>query len=154
VEDLAPLDQWHVMGNVPKRRLAEKAGIKAENYVLDTGAGMGGPARLLAASYGCRVEGVDVTDPYLETAVMLTELTKLGDLVSFRHADVTDLPFSNQTFDVVWTQHAAQSIPDNERFFRELHRVLKPGGKLVVHDLYRGPSGEIHFPAFWGGMTR
>jgi MPBQ/MSBQ methyltransferase len=47
-------------------------------------------------------------------------------------------------------QHAAQSIPDKERFFRELHRVLKPGGKLVVHDLYRGPSGEIHFPAFWG----
>jgi MPBQ/MSBQ methyltransferase len=150
VEDLAPLDQWHVMGNVPKRRLAEKAGIKAEDYVLDAGAGIGGPARLLAASYGCRVEGVDVTDPYLETAVMLTELTKLGDLVSFRHADVTDLPFSNQTFDVVWTQHAAQSIPDKERFFRELHRVLKPGGKLVVHDLYRGPSGEIHFPAFWG----
>jgi MPBQ/MSBQ methyltransferase len=116
VEDLAPLDQWHVMGNVPKRRLAEKAGIKAEDYVLDAGAGIGGPARLLAASYGCRVEGVDVTDPYLETAVMLTELTKLGDLVSFRHADVTDLPFSNQTFDVVWTSMRRRAFPIRNGF--------------------------------------
>jgi SAM-dependent methyltransferase len=150
VDDLEPLDQWHVQGDVPVRRLAEKAGIRREDRVLDAGAGMGGPARLLAATYGCTVTGVDVTMPYLETAQLLTNITNLTDLVSFQRADVTDLPFADETFDVVWTEHAAQSIPDKPKFFSELHRVLKPGGRGVIHDLYRGPGGDVHFPAFWG----
>jgi SAM-dependent methyltransferase len=150
VEDLAPLDQWHVMGDIPNRRLAEKAGVKREHHVLDAGSGMGGPARLLAATYGCKVTGIDVTVPYLETAVLLTELTNLTDLVSFQRADATNMPFDDSTFDIVWTQHAAQSVPEKKRFFGELFRVLKPGGRAVVHDLYGGKSPVIHFPAFWG----
>jgi MPBQ/MSBQ methyltransferase len=150
VDDLGMLDQWHVMGDVPVRRLAEKAGIRRQDLVLDAGAGMGGPARLLAATYGCTVVGVDVTVPYLETAELLTEVTDLGELVSFQRADVTVLPFGDEEFAVVWTEHAAQSIPDKPKFFSELYRVLKSGGKAVVHDLYRGPSGDVHFPAFWG----
>jgi SAM-dependent methyltransferase len=149
VADLASFDQSHVMGAIPNERLAAKLGIRPEDHGLDVGAGMGGPARLLAETYGCKVTGVDITQPYLETAVFLTELTKLTELVSFQQADATDLPFENATFDFGWTQHAAQSIPDKEKFFSEFQRVLKPGGKLVVHDLYRGASGEVHFPAMW-----
>ena len=150
IDDLAPLDQWHVMGDVPVRRLAEKAGISSQDRVLDAGSGMGGPARLLASVYGCTVTGVDVTVPYLETAQLLTELTNLTDRVSFQKADATDLPFAGEAFDVAWTEHAAQSIPDKAKFFGELHRVLKPGGRLVIHDLCGAKIDEVHFPAFWG----
>ncbi|HEY1713061.1 MAG TPA: methyltransferase domain-containing protein [Solirubrobacteraceae bacterium] len=150
IDELAPLDQWHMMRDVPTRRLAEHAAVTGDQCVLDVGCGMGGPARFLAATYGCTVTGVDITTPYLETAALLTELTGLTDRVSFQHADATDLPFADDMFDLVWTQHAAQSIPDKAAFFAELHRVLKRGGTAVIHDLYRGASGEIHFPAFWG----
>ena len=150
VEDLAPLDQWHVMGDIPNRRLAEKAEIRREHHVLDVGCGMGGPARLLASLYGCTVSGIDVTDPYLETAALLTDLTNLNDLVSVQHADATKIPFDDATFDIVWTQHAAQSIPDKQAFFSEFFRVLKPGGRAVIHDLYGNHPERVHFPAFWG----
>jgi SAM-dependent methyltransferase len=149
-DDLAPLDQWHVMGDVPVRRLAEKAGIRQEDRVLDAGSGMGGPARLLASTYGCTVTGVDITDPYLATAQLLTEITNLTDRVSFQRGDATDLPFADGAFDVVWTEHALQSIPDKPKFVRELHRVLAPGGRLVMHDLYGADIQKVHFPAFWG----
>jgi SAM-dependent methyltransferase len=150
VEELAGLDQWHVEGLVPTRRLAELAAVTGGDLVLDAGCGMGGPARYLAKTYGCTVHGLDMTLPYLETADLLTELTGLGDKVHLERGDVTDIRFDDGTFDVAWTQHAAQSIPDKERFFAELHRVLKPGGRLVVHDLYRGAGSPVHFPAFWG----
>jgi ubiquinone/menaquinone biosynthesis C-methylase UbiE len=150
VDDLASLDQSHVMGALATRRLAETAGITSEDHVLDVGCGMGGPARLIASTYGCKVTGVDVTPPYLETAAYLTELTGLTDQVTLMEADATALPFDDSSFSVGWTQHAAQNIEDKARFFGEFHRVLRPGSKLVVHDLYRGPTGEVHFPAIWG----
>jgi MPBQ/MSBQ methyltransferase len=150
VEQLAGLDQWHVEGLVSTRRLSQLAQISAGDAVLDAGCGMGGPARFLAKTYGCTVRGIDLTIPYLETAELLTELTGLEDKVLLERGDVTDMRFDDASFDVVWTQHAAQRIPEKEAFFAEMHRVLKPGGRLVVHDLYRGPGSPVHFPAFWG----
>lgn len=150
VEELAGLDQWHVEGLVPTRRLAELAGVTRADAVLDAGCGMGGPARYLAQTYGCTVRGIDMTPPYLETAELLNALTGLTDRVLLERGDVTDMRFADQSFDVVWTQHAAQSVPDKAAFFAELFRVLKPGGRAVVHDLHRGPGSPVHFPAFWG----
>ena len=150
VEELSGLDQWHVEGLASTRRLAELAKIDGDAAVLDAGCGMGGPARYLARSYGCTVRGIDMTQPYLETAELLNELTGLSEKVLLERGDATDIRFGDESFDVVWTQHAAQSIPDKEKFFSELHRVLKPGGRLVIHDLYRGPGDPVHFPAFWG----
>ena len=150
VEELASLDQWHVMGLLPTRRLAERAGVKKGDRVLDAGCGMGGPARYLAKTYDCEVTGIDVTEPYLETAHFLNEVTGLSEQVTLQKAEVTEIPFDNESFDVVWTQHALQSIPHKERFFAEFFRVLKPGGKAVVHDMFRGPGSPVHFPAFWG----
>jgi ubiquinone/menaquinone biosynthesis C-methylase UbiE len=149
VLDLASLDQSHVMGATATRRLAEKVGLKPAQHVIDVGCGMGGPARLLAATYGCRVTGIDVTPAYLETAEFLTGLTNLTELLSYQRAEATALPFEDEAFDAGWTQHALQNVPDKDRFFSEFHRVLRPSAKAVVHDLYRGPSGDVHFPALW-----
>src|SRR5579862_5841512 len=77
--DLAPLDQFHVRGLVATRELAEALGFNTGAKVLDVGSGLGGPARFLAATYGCHVTGIDLSQPFVDAAQMLTERVGLSD---------------------------------------------------------------------------
>lgn len=149
VDDLAPLDQFHVEGIAPVRRLAAKAGLNPSMHVLDVACGMGGPARYIAKHYGCRVTGVEYSQQFLETAQYLCELTKMDDQVEFVHGDATNLSFADESFDVTWTQHAQCNIADKERFFSEMRRTLKRGGRCVMHDLYGADGLSPTFPAYW-----
>src|SRR5438876_8319301 len=82
VDDLAPLDQFHGGGKPATLRLARLAALKPGMHVLDVGGGFGGPARTLAAEFGCRVTSIDLTPTYVEAARMLTFRLKLGDRVT------------------------------------------------------------------------
>lgn len=148
-EDLAPIDQFHIRGRTATLELARAAGLHAAMHVLDVGSGVGGTSRCLAKAFGCRVTGIDLTDEYCQAAAMLTARTGLAHLVDYRQGDATQLPFDDQAFDVVWTEHVAMNIPDKVRLYRELHRVLKPGGTLAIYDVLAGPSGPVLFPVPW-----
>src|SRR6476620_2933836 len=62
-QQLAPLDQFHTRGLAATIELAKLAEIDAGSLILDVGSGIGGPARFLAATYGCQVTGVDLSEP-------------------------------------------------------------------------------------------
>jgi ubiquinone/menaquinone biosynthesis C-methylase UbiE len=117
--------------------------------VLDVGGGLGGPARTLATEIGCSVEVLDVTEEFCRAGEMLTTRTGLGDLVSFRHASALDMPHPDASFDAVWMQHSSMNIADKERLYAEIHRVLRPGGHLALHEIMAGPVAPIHFPVPW-----
>ena len=148
-EDLAPIDQFHIRGRAATLELARAAGLDASKHVLDVGSGVGGTSRCLAKEFGCRVTGIDLTDEYCRAASMLSAKTGLAHLVDYRQGDATKLPFDDQTFDVVWTEHVAMNIPDKTRLYKEMHRVLKPGGTLAIYDVLAGPSGPVLFPVPW-----
>jgi len=148
-EDLAPIDQFHIRGRTATLELARAAGLDSAKYVLDVGSGVGGTSRCLAKEFGCRVTGIDLTDEYCRAATMLTARTGLAHLVDCRQGDATKLPFDDQTFDVVWTEHVAMNIADKTRLYEEMHRVLKPGGTLAIYDVLAGPSGPVLFPVPW-----
>ena len=131
---LAPLDQFHMGGLAATAALAERAGVTSGAFVLDAGAGLGGPARFLAETYGCRVQGVDLSPDYVAIARLLSERAGLADRVTFQEGDLARLPFADATFDLVWTQHVAMNIADRPGLYRELHRVLRPGGRLAFYD--------------------
>ena len=65
--------------------------------MIDIGSGIGGPARYLAATYGCRVSGVDLTAEFVATAMDLTRRVGLADRVDFRQGSALDLPFEDGT---------------------------------------------------------
>jgi SAM-dependent methyltransferase len=148
-EDLAPIDEFHIRGRAATLELARAAGLDATKRVLDVGCGVGGTSRCLAKEFGCRVTGIDLTDEYCRAATMLTAKTGLAHLVDYRQGDATKLPFDDQAFDVVWTEHVAMNIPDKTRLYKEIHRVLKPGGTLAIYDVLAGPSGPVLFPVPW-----
>src|SRR5579871_1583883 len=110
--ELAALDQFHTRGVAATAELAKLAGLSADVSVLDVGAGVGGPARFLAATYGCQVTGVDLSAPFVEAARYLSARTGQTALVSFETADACDLPFEGGRFDVALSQHVAMNIAD------------------------------------------
>jgi SAM-dependent methyltransferase len=148
-EDLAPIDEFHIRGRAATLELARAAQLDATKRVLDVGSGVGGTSRCLAKEFGCRVTGIDLTHEYCRAAAMLSAKIGLSHLVDFRQGDATELPFDAQTFDVVWTEHVAMNIHDKTRLYKEMHRVLKPGGTLAIYDVLAGPSGPVVFPVPW-----
>src|SRR5919109_5482259 len=94
-EQLGALDQFHTRGLAATAELARLAGITAGMSVLDVGSGVGGPARFLAATYGCRVTGIDLSEAFGDAAHYLTERTKQSGPVSFEIASALDLPYDN-----------------------------------------------------------
>jgi MPBQ/MSBQ methyltransferase len=148
-DDLAPLEEFHTLGRPATLELAGLAGVTAGMRVLDVGAGIGGPARLLARRHGCHVTALDLTAEFCEVSRLLTERTGLGDRVDVRQGDALDLPFDDGSFDLVWTQHAAMNIADKARLYAEMHRVLVPGGRLALYDVVAGGVAPIHLPVPW-----
>ena len=148
-QQLAGLDQFHTRGLAATAELGKLTGITADMSVLDVGSGVGGPARFLAATYGCRVTGVDLSEPFVEAARYLTKRTGQSEHVSFETAGALDLPFDDGAFDVALLQHVAMNIADRARLYREIRRVLKSGGKFATFDVVLNGEAEPLYPVPW-----
>jgi MPBQ/MSBQ methyltransferase len=146
---LAPVEEFHTLGRMATIALADAAAITGDDHVLDVGSGLGGPARLLARRYGCRVDGIDLTQELCDVATDLTRRVGLSDRVAIRQGNALDLPFDEGSFDVVWTQHVSMNIADKATLYREMRRVAKDGGRLAFFDILAGPEQPIHFPVPW-----
>lgn len=149
-DDLMTFDEFHIGGIAETRNLANMIpGGLSQKHVLDLGSGLGGPARTLAAEFGCRVNGVDLTEAFCQAANMLTERVGLGDQVAFRQGNVLDMPFEDTTFDVAWTQFVGMNIGEKARLYAEVHRVIRDGGYFAFHEIMAGNTTELHFPVLW-----
>jgi len=148
--DLSTFDEFHIGGVVESRNLVSKIpDFNADCKVLDVGSGLGGLARTLADEFGCTVVGLDLTVEYVNVATKLTELVGLSDKVSFKQGNALDMPFEDNSFDVVWTQFAGMNIEDKQKLYAQCHRVLKDGGYLAFHEVMAGAKADLIFPVFW-----
>lgn len=105
--------------------------LPAGTTVLDVGCGIGGSSRILARDYGFQVTGITISPGQVQRA---TDLTPPGITAKFQRDDAMNLSFADRSFDVVWCIEAGPHMPDKAGFAKELMRVLKPGGILVVAD--------------------
>ncbi|MCW6034917.1 methyltransferase domain-containing protein [Spirulina subsalsa FACHB-351] len=112
--------RWGRLNNLP-----------AGTTVLDVGCGIGGSSRILARDYGFAVTGVTISPEQVKRA---QELTPPDLTAQFQVDDALALSFPDGSFDVVWSIEAGPHMPDKAQYAREMMRVLKPGGILVVAD--------------------
>jgi SAM-dependent methyltransferase len=147
--DLAMVDEFHVGGLETTQQLAAQMDLRPGLRILDVGSGIGGPARFFAAEHQCKVTGVDLTEEFVSVARSLTRRTKLDHLVEFVQASALELTFPAETFDRAYMIHVGMNLANKAGVFREVRRVLKPGGMFVIFDILRTGAGEITYPVPW-----
>ena len=148
VAQLAPLDQFHTRGILATAELACAAGLEPSTRVLDLGCGIGGPARYLAATFGCKVTGVDLSPGFIDAATYRTARCGLSDRVTFQVRDALHLPFEDAAFDAVFLQYVAMNVEDRIALYAEVRRILTPGGRFATYDLVLR-DGDVVYPAPW-----
>ena len=148
-EILATIEHLHTGGPATTRDQAAQLSLTPNSRVLDIGCGIGGPARHLAHTYGCQVDGIDLTPALVETGRVLTERCGLADRVTLQLGDALDLPFPDETYDAVWCQNVTMNIADKARFLAGAYHVLRPGGLFTSTEFSLGPGGDMIFPVPW-----
>ena len=151
--DLAAIDEFHVRGRAATLELARQMRLQPSDHVLDIGSGLGGPARTLAETFGCRVTGIDITPDFCRAATVFSEWAGLQDRVGFQQGDATAIEFADDRFDAAMTIHVAMNIWAKHRVYAEAKRVVKPGGIFAAYDILQGEGGEVLYPVPWARLA-
>jgi SAM-dependent methyltransferase len=108
-----------------------KLGLTPESHLLDLCSGIGGPARFLARTYGCKVTGIDLAEFNHRAAQQRTREAGLDHLVTCVHGDALAIPFPDETFTHVFGCEAWCYFPDKVQLYKTAYRALKPGGIIA-----------------------
>jgi ubiquinone/menaquinone biosynthesis C-methylase UbiE len=117
--------------------------LRARGRMLDIGTGPGQiPLLICARDPSAHVTGVDLAEHMLRHARAARDASPYADRLDFRRGDAKGLVFADAHFDVVYSNTILHHIPDPTPFLREAHRVLRPGGALLIRDLFRPATAE------------
>ncbi len=119
------------------KQLMELGGIGKGHLVLDAGCGIGGSSIYLAKMQGCQVKGITLSKKQQQTATNLAKEKGVSDKVEFSVQDYTNTYFPDNTFDYAWCIESMQTATDKRLFFKEMSRIIKPGGSILVADIFK-----------------
>src|SRR5262249_7816794 len=110
---------------------AEKLALTPDSHLLDLCSGIGGPARFLARTYGCKVTAIDLSEFNHRAAQQRTREAGLDHLVTCVHGDALAIPFPDESFTHVFGCEAWCYFPDKLQLYKTAYRALKPGGLIA-----------------------
>ncbi len=119
-----------------EKRMSRDLGIQAGYKVLDVGCGRGRVANHIASITGAQVTGMNIDPDQLESATQFALRTGRSSQCQFKQGDLNAIPFPfpDNSFDAVYQIQAFSLSKDLEKLFKDLYRILKPGGKLGCLD--------------------
>lgn len=153
VEDLGPVDEFHIGGRIASAHFLDQLGIKPSHSILDVGCGLGGSARFAAKTYGARIVGLDLTPEYVETGQVLCDWVGLSDRIELHLGSVLSLPFDAARFDGAFMMHVGMNIQDKQALIAQVSRVLKPGAKFGIYDIMKTNDEDLMYPVPWATTT-
>jgi ubiquinone/menaquinone biosynthesis C-methylase UbiE len=152
IGDLAPVDEFHIGGRQATEDFVAQLGLSPEDHVLDVGCGIGGTARYLASTCGCRVTGLDLTPEFVEAGRVLCAWVGLGERVDLTQGSALAMPFEPARFDAVVMLHVGMNIADKAGLFAEVGRVLRPGATFGLYDIMRRNDEPLVYPVPWAAV--
>ena len=152
VDDLAPVDEFHIGGRQASEEFIGQLDLSADTHALDVGCGLGGTSRFVASRYGCRVTGIDLTPEFVSTGQCLCEWVGLNGQVALAHGDATAMPFSNESFDAAFMLHVGMNIANKAGLFAEVYRLIKPGAVFGVYDVMQTGNESLDYPVPWSSI--
>jgi cyclopropane fatty-acyl-phospholipid synthase-like methyltransferase len=125
-------------------KLAGLLTIEPGDRLLDIGCGIGEPAIRLARAHDIEVVGISISQRQVERANDRAAAAGLADRLSFQFADAMDLPFPDESFDIVWALESLHHMPDRSHVLGQAARVLRSGGRMAIGDfvLLRSADGN------------
>jgi sarcosine/dimethylglycine N-methyltransferase len=116
------------------KTMADQIQLNEKTRVLDVGAGYGGAARFLAATYGCHITCLNLSEKENNRNRQKNKEQGLEHLIEVIDGNFESLPFEDESFDVVWSEDAILHSGEKARVISEVSRVLKKGGHFVFTD--------------------
>lgn len=149
-------------------KLLELCHINKHSYVLDVGCGVGATPCFIAKRYGCNVVAVDISEKMVARSKERAKRKRVEHLIEFRIADAQELPFRDNTFNIVITESVTAFPEDRQKAVDEYARVTKPGGYIGLSEttlkkaapkeltdyMFRtsGMKGELLTFEYWKGL--
>jgi sarcosine/dimethylglycine N-methyltransferase len=115
-------------------RMATQIRISPQTRILDIGSGYGGSARFLAKTFGCQVTALNLSEVENQKNRDMIKAQALDHLIDVVDGSFEDIPFADNSYDIIWSQDAILHSGDRERVIEEVARLLKPGGDFIFTD--------------------